>query len=442
MVLSKLENSLFFLVLVFLPTQLGKHFWPPFSAVYSLPIDYLAPVIYFWDLLVILLILVFCASKPNVSRAALLVFLIFIFMQLLSLVPFLRDSAPLNIGAGLVRIEQHFIAGLFGVYIASRPFYEILPKLYWPLWIAVVGESILGISQFVLNKTLGLWVLGERTFTISTPAIAKFDFYGQQFLRPYATFPHPNVLAAFITLSIPTLFIATKNVIARQETKIRGNFSDLLENGYLSELSYSYARRMILNIPLLLATVTLLLTVSRISLIGFFVSSFLLLNKRGLILISSCFLLLGPLLYVRYASLFNFDALSSVRREELSAIAWNIFFENPMLGVGVNNFIGFAADTLLVGPSRFLQPIHNIFLLSLAETGIIGFTGMIVFMGFPIYSLFIKGIDTKFGSTLLLIWFLIIFLGMFDHYFLTLPQGYRMLFLFWGLSFSYISSKM
>ena len=34
--LKPLEKTLFFLAVLFLPTQLGKHFWPDFSFVYSL----------------------------------------------------------------------------------------------------------------------------------------------------------------------------------------------------------------------------------------------------------------------------------------------------------------------------------------------------------------------------------------------------------------------
>ena len=95
-------------------------------------------------------------------------------------------------------MEQYLLSGFFGVFIASQDFKNLRKKIYLPLTLAVFGEAILAISQFIKGGTLGLWILGERTFTISTPGIAKFDFYGREFLRPYATFPHPNVLAGFI----------------------------------------------------------------------------------------------------------------------------------------------------------------------------------------------------------------------------------------------------
>ncbi|MCL5090716.1 MAG: hypothetical protein M1514_01765 [Patescibacteria group bacterium] len=112
----------FFLTLLFLPTQLGKHFWPPFSHVYSLGIDYLSPTIYFWDLLAISLLIVFIYQKKFVNKLALNLFLLFILANVLSLFPIFGQvggGQSINFGAGLVRLEQFIVAGLFGVYLAA-----------------------------------------------------------------------------------------------------------------------------------------------------------------------------------------------------------------------------------------------------------------------------------------------------------------------------------
>ena len=389
--LKNLEKVLFFLTLLFLPTQLGRHFWPQFSFVYSLPIDYLSPVLYFWDILVIFLFVVFLFQKRSFNKTALNLFYFFILTQVLSLL------LTVNTGAGFVRLEQYLIAGIFGVFIASFEKSEI-KNVYLPLTVAVLGEAFLSILQFLKSETIGLWILGERSFTISTPGIAKFDFYGREFLRPYGTFPHPNVLAGFLLISL--LILPKKS--------------------YLT----------------ILAGITLLLTVSRVVLIGAFVSAIFIFNSQGKKILILIFVLLLPILYTRYFSLFNFDSLTLLRREELVVTAIKLWTKNPLLGVGLNNFIPNGADLLLSGPSRFLQPVHNIFLLTLSETGIVGLIGLIVLIGYPIFVL-IKLYPKPFTLTpMLLIWSVIIFLGMFDHYFLTLPQGYRLLFLVWGLSLS------
>lgn len=393
----KLEKILLFLILLLLPTQLGKHFWPQFSYVYSLPIDYLSPTLYFWDILVVVLLLVWFLGRPKINKLALNLFLFFLLTQALSLL----EAG--NSGAGMFRLEQYTLAGLFGVYLGSTSFNKVKSIVLWALGISIVGESLLATSQFIKGGTLGLWILGERTFTISTPSIAKFDFYGSQFLRPYATFPHPNVLAGFMIIGILLI----------DQFSPKGS---LTKTGIV-----------------IVATVATILSFSRVSivvLLAVLVSA----GKRWTLFAVLVILLAAPFLYARYYSLLNFDNLAYFRREELLGVSWNLFKNSPILGVGLNQFIIKASDQILVGPNRFLQPVHNIFLLALSETGIIGLIGLISLIGYPIFRLFKQRI-------FLLLWGTVLFLGLFDHYFLTLPQGYRMLFLIWGLSLSIFNFK-
>lgn len=401
MTLANLEKFLLFLVLLFLPTQLGKHFWPQFSYVYSLRIDYLSPTLYFWDLLLVVLLLLWIGTRPQINHLALNLWLFFILSQAVSLLG--SDAATL--GRGLVRLEQYVLAGLFGVYIASANFETIFSKLQLPLMTALLFESALALMQFIKGGTLGFWILGERSFSISTLAIAKFDFYGVEFLRPYATFPHPNVLAAFLLISL--LLLAGKKVL----------------------------------IIKIIATVTIILTFSRTAILAGIFLAALLLRRKVLLFAAVVLLLISPLLFTRFSSIFNYDNLTILRREELVKSAIELFWKNPVYGVGLNNFVPSLSSDLIPGPNRFLQPVHNILLLSLAETGILGLLGLLGLIGYPIWKL-LKLPTTHYQlRTLLLIWGIIIFLGMFDHYFLTLPQGYRLLFLIWGLSLAIFNSK-
>ena len=96
-----------------------------------------------------------------------------------------------------------------------------------------------------------------------------------------------------------------------------------------------------------------------------------------------------------------------------------MFEKNPVLGVGLNNFYNnlnpFSEKIFLI------QPVHNIFILVLSQTGIIGFLFLlsILILGF------VKMIKLKTNKPkyLFCLFFSVCFLGMFDHYFLTLQQG-------------------
>lgn len=401
MTLRPVEKKLFFLTLLFLPTQLGLHFWPNFAYVFSLRIDYLAATLYFWDFLVAFLIISWLSSRPKINRIAFNVLFIFLLTQAVSL------FSNFSFGVGLVRLEQYIISGLFGLYIASQDFNRIKKNLFVALSISILAESVLAILQFVKGGTIGFWIFGERSFDISTPAIAKFDYEGRQFLRPYATFPHPNVLAGFLVILLPLL-----NLLKTKKD-----------------------RKIFFSTSFLLLLVTFL-TISRIVIIGAVAESFFLLRKKFLYVLIVVLVLISPILFTRYFALANFDILSLDRREEQIDLSLSIFTKNPLIGVGLNNFITYASVNLAVGPNRFLQPVHNIYLLELAETGLLGFVGFLLLIGYPIIQLNKIKQKNLHANTFLLIYILILFLGTFDHFLLTLPQGYRLLFLIWGLSLS------
>ena len=325
---KRVESILLFLTLLFLPTQLGKHFWPDFSYIHSLKVDYLSPTLYFWDILAVILLVVWILRRPKINKAALSIFLFFLLTQLLSLI------GAANIQAGLVRLEQYWIAGLFGVFIASSDFNKLKGKIYLPLALGILGESILAILQFIKGSTLGLWILGERTFTVSTPGIAKFDFQGSQFLRPYATFSHPNALAGFILLVLCSMYYV-----------LRG-------------------KHKLSKFVLLFGSLAIFLTMSRTAILAGLGLLAVLVNKRWLILMGVIIVVVSPILFIRFSSLLNFDSLTLIRREELAGNALEMFLKNPLFGVGLNNFIPAVASDLITGPNRFLQPVHNIFLLA------------------------------------------------------------------------------
>lgn len=390
--LANLEKLLFFGAISLLPTQIGKHFFPDFSFVYSLKIDYYSPTLYGWDLLVIALFLVRVFNKRRFNSLSIGVFLFFILTQSLSL------FGASNMEIGLVRIKDYLIAGMFGIIVSSLD-YNFWPSLKLGFIIASLYTSFIGLGQFLFSKSLGFWILGERNFTINTLSIANFNFYGKVFLRPYSTFPHPNVFAAFLVIS---------NILLSRHRGVFGGIAKTI-NSVMCVLTFSRSGILLL--------------------FGHLV--YLMRGKLKILLV--LFLIALPFLFVRFYSAFNFDSLSVIRREELASIAIEQFWKNPLFGIGLNNFIlDSATSSLVSGPSRFLQPVHNIYLLSLAETGLVGILGFVCLFWFGR-----RGIRMMEVQMCL---YAILFLGFFDHYFLTLAAGQRLFFLIWGLM--YVKPKL
>ncbi len=314
---------------------------------------------------------------------------IFLLTQLLSL---WDATNPL---AGFIRFEQLVVISLFGLGLSAFSHKELIRKISLPLYIAVIFECLLAIAQFLTDGSLFFWVLGERTFSIATPAIAKFDFFGVEFLRPYGTFPHPNVLAGFILVSTALLW--------RWKTFVR--FNAIFLSLIASTIFLAFSR--------------VVWVVGLVSLAG--IARQLPLRRWMWI---ALLVILGPLVAVRLSSAFTYDVLSFARRDDLNHAALTLFLQNPLTGVGLNNFIpSIAYQSAVAGPTRFLQPVHNVLLLVLAETGIIGLVGWSILIGYGLKK-------HRYWA----VWVMIGVIGMFDHYFLTLPQGLRLLFLVWAVT--------
>ena len=190
----KWHQRFFWLLLLFLPTQLGLHFWPEWAMVLGRRVDYLASTIYLTDILLLLTIVTFLISnfKSLIKRRnAKLLFFILAFVVVNSIG---AKNHPVATYKWLKVLE--FVS--LGWYIVrTRP---TLATIISPLSAGVFYSSILAIVQFFLQHSIGgpLWWLGERTFDVGTPGIARMDWFGRELLRPYATFPHPNVLGGFL----------------------------------------------------------------------------------------------------------------------------------------------------------------------------------------------------------------------------------------------------
>lgn len=78
------------------------------------------------------------------------------------------------------------------------------------------------------------------------------------------------------------------------------------------------------------------------------------------------------------------------------------------------------------------QPPHNIFLLTLVELGTLGLIALcLMFAQALSFAWNLK--NTDLGKTLLLIFSVLIIIGLFDHYLLTIQQGRLLLFLIIGM---------
>ena len=418
-------DNIYFLILLFLPLGLGRHFWPAFSYVSGIRIDYLSPTIYLTDFLIIFLLALWAVEKRrNIKKVLQKVNSKFVlFSVILLLGVFLSGNIFLGFYGFLKFLEFSFVS----FYTASSiKKYSQFIKIVKVLSIGILFESLLSIAQYFHQGSLNgiFYFFGERFITPGTLGAANASLNGALVLRPYGTFSHPNVLAGYLAVFMSALL-----------------FSIDFRKRRLTSCFFSLA--------LTLSSVALFLTLSRVSIFVWLTVLLLYFfkkintNKKAFFL--SALFLLAVVLGI-YFSPFQSRLLSIrvndqavTQRLELTRGAWSMFVKNPILGVGINNFLtNISLYQKPTGLSFFLQPVHNIFLLILSQAGVVGFLFFALFMKKTLVK--INGTNPKIKLLLFVLIYEIFALGFFDHYFLTLQQGQLILSFVLGISWTKINS--
>lgn len=412
------EQTFLFLLILFLPVQLGKHFWPDFSFLLGIRVDYLSPTLYITDIFAGLLFISWLVKKiknkqfnrPSLPGYIFLCIFLYFFLTVIISEHLLNGLYHL-----LKFLEFVFISYYVTLYISTEKRFETIVTY---LSCGVIFSSILAVCQFINQGSIGsfLYYLGERSFSSQTPGIANASVDGQLILRPYATFPHPNVLAGFLLTVIILVFFQ----ISQQKTKIK---------------------QLIYVGTLLLGTSALLLTMSRIALMVWFIillgtavvigyRAFIMKRKRVKVLtiffVSSAILVIGIFISPVGSRIMQTSLTeeSVVQRKLLIDSSIKIWQQHPLVGTGLGNFLAaLSAISQPLSLTQYLQPVHNIYLLIAVETGVIGLVIFLLVIGITYRHLFFLVKKNNMYISLLFVFSAVLLIGFFDHYFLTLQQG-------------------
>jgi len=298
-------------------------------------------------------------------------------------------------------------------------------------------QALIGLAQYFNQKSLGLWYFKESSLNPEIAGVAKIVVDEVAFIRAYGALPHPNLLAAFLFLSIFFFY-----------------FLWLKEDSFFIKDCFGMTVFGILLAAFWLTFSRLIIAVFILASLLFFVWNYLKkprLRKRttGLLILFIVFcslftFLLWPEISTRFSISLTEQAVGL--RAFYNQNALSIIGEHPWLGVGLGNFVWGIRETLYLLAGWLHQPVHNIYLLMASETGLIG---LIVFLFFVFQLLrtgrkrtrlsrnFSSGPLRSFQSLattcLLFVLCSFLFIGLFDHFFWTLQQGQLIFWLILGL---------
>jgi hypothetical protein len=369
-------------IVILLPTQLGLHFWPSFSRVAGIKIDYLSPTLYFLDLLLLMLVILNYQQLFRFIRNNQKYFILLLLYVSLNII--FAVSPP-----------NSFFWWLRSLLYLSVFFVLRLRHLNWsqirtPLFYGTLMVVVIEVLQLLQQSSIGgpLYFLGERAFSASTPGLGRLNLFGSELIRPMSVFSHPNSLA-----------------------------------GYLLVVFYLFSRQKSPSCYKLVPFIGILLTFSKTAIISL---SLIIFRFRPEIIILFSFLLtyLQPFLQNQIS---NLQSLAT--RQFYFNYLPKIALDHSLFGVGLGNYIP-ALGRVLPGsfltPS-ILQPIHNLFYLCLAEIGFIG-TAILIYIMRQVKKVTLN-------REVLGLLALILITGTFDHYTLTLPQNKLILLLALSIMF-------
>lgn len=413
--MRNISKKLFYLLILLLPINLGKHFEYSFSYVWGLLVDYLVPTLFVQDILVLLILIFWIAERgfPKkdqilkvLKRGEIQVLIFFIFSLFLSTLSAQSFEPSLYFfGRTLLYV------GLF-LYVVFEGTEGAFSKILEMFSISIVFLGVLGVLQYIRQGAVfnDYLFFGEQPYSFSTWNIARETILGVSKVASYGTFRHPNTFGGFLAIVLVWIF---SNVKEKKE--------------------YS--------VPFVLGLVALVFTLSYTSwaalVIGLMLYKFFLSEGpktkswvASVVFIFTSLLLFLPALGEEFPSLNRYP--SFYRRSNLLSATYEMTDINPLFGVGANNFTVLVDNYMPKSPDlRFTQPVHNIFMLIFTESGIFTFISFISLLYLGIK----RSLKPKYFVVPLISLLQILLLGSLDHYLYTANQTQLLFWIILGFAF-------
>ncbi len=387
--------------------------------------------LYFFDLLFLIIFPLWLINRFKYFKSKGLLFLITSYLIISSF--FVAFSFYSTLYNSLRILEVLFFFLIFLDLARDKGFFN---KTAYLIFISGVFQSIIAFSQFIFQKSLNLKYLGESLLSPEILGVAKLEINGEKFIRAYGTFPHPNLLGTFLFLAFALGFYFALN--KNPQIPFQSIFK--FKNFTLKTSLLNLIQKIHFRIGLMIIFIGIIVTFSRsIWLITVYLLFLLTLRYLKYLFDKKNFLkYFLPIAIFLSVTIIGFHQFIPARtcivncqdqslslRQNHSHFSKLIIQNNFFLGVGPGQFV---SEFKKINPTNLadwnIQPVHNFYLLIWSEIGLIGFFLLFIFI-----SKHISSINLSFDNELFLIAFGgFLILGIFDHYFWTLPQGQ---FIFW-----------
>lgn len=284
-----------------------------------------------------------------------------------------------------------------------------------------IFQSLIVLLQYLKQESLGLKWLGESFLHRDMPGVAVFfNSIGEKILRGYGTTPHPNVVAAYIFLAIFALYFVW--IYGRRNNWMGVSVYSFLIIGLYLTYSRTLAALFLLGFIFRFLTTNILMR---------FRKKYLQDDKQYFQIFSLIFI--TTILVTTIFSFILWPEVSTRIRisSQDEAVQLRAFYSKESigggirwLGSGIGNNVEGLRQRLPALPRELYQPVHNIYLIILYETGILGLLGFSLFIFYLVLD-FIRRHRMRhlyhFSFIILFVSFLAF--GLVDHFLWSLQEG-------------------
>ncbi|MFA6588164.1 MAG: O-antigen ligase family protein [Patescibacteria group bacterium] len=318
-------------------------------------------------------------------------------------------------------------------------------------------QAVIGITQFLSQTSPAVSWLG---LSVHDPAIAGTSVVeagGMRWLRAYGSLPHPNILGGYLALCLLTAF----GFYLKIYEKARAGFSKWTRENVKRHIE---GRKWYINqawkisglvVGGAILTLGLLLSFSRSAWLSFtavwlIILCILIIKKipggwvlwckwsifMGVMAITMVAFLPQPF-FTRVSMDSRLESKSLITRSSLYQDAWTLIKKEPIRGVGYGNMVMAVYNQVDAsrGSVHDYQPVHNIYVLSAVELGLLGGVIFLIFLVIILKTAIFKLLKTPSPVSIVAfgMFVCLVLIGLFDHYLWTLSAGVGLLWLVVGL---------
>jgi len=331
----------------------------------------------------------------------------------------------LTAGLGLIYLFRNYFVG-------SVRRLKITYVFLGSLWL----QAALGIYQFLMQIAPAGKYLGLAAHEPAILGTAVVETATGRWLRAYGGFDHPNIFGGMLALGLLVSAYLFSRQLGSSKDGPNWRLSKIWPRIFLlifyftslTALFFTFSRGAWLGliIGLLVLLIYFLKSPLRSSLWRFLVLIFF--SLLALAIIAAPF---QALITTRLSATTRLEEKSISERQAYLSQSLGLISQRGLLGVGAGNYvIALAEQDLASGqalkPAWNYQPVHNVFLLLFAESGLFA---LLAFGGLLLY-LFLQ--NRRSGIRVAVLVGLII-LMLFDHWLLSLPFGVLLLVFLFGL---------